>query len=62
MEGHIPNGILLFDGNNYAHWRNRIQNYLIDLGVYIWISVVNGYEFLEDSPTDPNEKKLMSCN
>jgi hypothetical protein len=44
MEGHIPNGIPSFDGNNYAYWRNKIQTYLIDLGVDIWLSIVNGYE------------------
>jgi hypothetical protein len=35
---------------------------LIALGVDIWLSVVNGYEFPEDAPTNPNEKKLMSCD
>jgi hypothetical protein len=62
MEGHIPNGIPPFDGNNYAYWRNIMKTYLTSLGVDIWLSVVNGYEIPEDAPTDPNEKKLMSCD
>jgi hypothetical protein len=33
-----------------------------NLGVDIWYSVVNGYVIPNNSPTDPNEKKLMSCN
>jgi hypothetical protein len=32
------------------------------LGVEIWYSVVNGYVIRNNAPTDPNEKKLMSCN
>jgi hypothetical protein len=61
-QGHIPNGIPPFDGNNYAYWRNIIQTYLTSLGVDIWLSVVNGYKVPKTTPTDPNEKKLMSCN
>jgi hypothetical protein len=44
MEGHIPNGTLPFDGNNYAYWSNRMKTYLTTLGVDIWLSVVNGYK------------------
>ena len=62
MKGHIPNGIPPFDGNNYAYWSNRIQTYLTALGVDIWISVVNGYKVPKNTPTNPNEKKLMSHN
>jgi hypothetical protein len=62
MEGHIPNGIPPFDGNNYAYWSNKIQTYLTTLGVDIWLSVVNGYKVPKNTPTDPDEKKLMSCN
>jgi hypothetical protein len=35
---------------------------LIDLGFDIWLSVLNGYEFPEDAPTNPNEKKLRRCD
>jgi hypothetical protein len=36
--------------------------YLMNLGVDIWYLVVNGYVIPNNAPTDPNEKKLMSCN
>jgi len=62
MEGHIPSGIPPFDGNNYAYWRNIIQTYLTSLGADIWISIVNGQKVMKNTPTDPDEKKLMSCN
>jgi hypothetical protein len=34
----------------------------MNLGVDIWYSVVNGYVIPNNAPTNPNEKKLMSCN
>jgi hypothetical protein len=39
-----------------------VKNYLMDLGVDIWYSVVNGYVIPNNAPTDPNEKNLMICN
>jgi hypothetical protein len=39
-----------------------VKNYLKSLGVDIWYSVVNGYVIQNNAPTDPYEKKLMSCN
>jgi hypothetical protein len=39
-----------------------VKTYLTSLGVDIWYSVVNGYVIPNSAPTDPNEKKLMSCN
>jgi hypothetical protein len=39
-----------------------VKTYLTTLGVDIWYSVVNGYVIPKNAPTDPNEKKLMSCN
>jgi hypothetical protein len=59
---HISNGIQKFDGRNYAYWSDRVKTYLTTLGVDIWYSVVNGYVIPNNAPTDPNEKKLMSCN
>jgi hypothetical protein len=59
---HIPNGIQQFDGINYVYWSERVKTYLTYLEVYIWYSVVNGYVIPKNAPTDPNEKKLMSCN
>jgi hypothetical protein len=32
------------------------------LGVDIWYSIVNGYVIPNNAPTNPNEKKFMSCN
>jgi hypothetical protein len=59
---HISNGIQKFDGINYSYWSDRVKTYLTALGVDIWYSVVNGYVIPNNAPTDPNEKKLMSCN
>jgi hypothetical protein len=59
---HISNEIKEFDGTNYAYWSDRVKNYLMALGVDIWYSVVNAYVILNNAPTDPNEKTLMSCN
>jgi hypothetical protein len=59
---HISKGIQKFDRRNYAYWSDRVKTYLTTLGVDIWYSVVNGYVIPNNAPTDPNEKKLMSCN
>jgi hypothetical protein len=59
---HISNVIQRFDGINYSYWSDREKTYLTTLGVDIWHSVVNGYVIPGNAPTDPNEKKLMSCN
>jgi hypothetical protein len=39
-----------------------VKTYLTSLGVNIWYSILNGYVIPNNAPTDPNEKKLMSCN
>jgi uncharacterized lipoprotein YehR (DUF1307 family) len=64
MDDHeqISNGIQKFDGINYAYWSDRVKTFLTTLGVDIGYSVVNGYVIQNNAPTDPNEKKLMSCN
>jgi hypothetical protein len=59
---HIPNGIQQFYGRNYAYWSDIVKNYLTNLGVDIWYSVVNGYVIPKNAPIDPNENKIMSCN
>jgi hypothetical protein len=59
---HISNGIQILYGRNYAYWSDRVKTYLTNLGVDIWYSIVNGYVIPNNAPTDPNEKKLMSCN
>ena len=43
MEGNIPNGIPPFDGRNFEYWKNRMETYLKDLGVDVWISFASGY-------------------
>ena len=53
---------MIFDGNKYALWSDRMKTYLLDLGVDVWIYVVNGYKYPRTPPTDPDEKKLCSCN
>jgi hypothetical protein len=58
---HISNRIQKFYGRNYAYWSDRVKTYLMALGVDIWYSIVNGYVIPNNAPTDPNEKKLMSC-
>jgi hypothetical protein len=59
---HISNGIQRFDGSNYAYWSERVKTYLIALGLDIWYSIVNGYVIPNNSPANPNENNLMSCN
>jgi hypothetical protein len=39
-----------------------VKNYLTYLGLDIWYSVVTSYVIPYNAPTDPNEKKIMSCN
>jgi uncharacterized lipoprotein YehR (DUF1307 family) len=39
-----------------------VKTHLTNLGVDIWYSFVNGYVIPNNAPTNPNEKKLMSCN
>jgi hypothetical protein len=64
MDDHeyISNGIQKCDGRNYAYWSDRVKTYLMDLAIDILYSVVNGYVIPNNAPTNPNEKKLMSCN
>jgi hypothetical protein len=59
---HISNGIQRFDGINYTYSSDRVKTYLTTLGVDILYSAVNGYVIPNNAPTNPNEKKLMSCN
>jgi len=61
-QGHIPNVIPPFDGNNYAYWSKRTEYYLTYLGVDICLSVVNGYQVPKTTPIDSDEKILMRCN
>jgi hypothetical protein len=62
MEFHFPNGIVPFDEDNYSYWSNRMQTYLTDLGVDIWLRIVNSYKVPKNASTNPDEKKLMISN
>ena len=53
---------MIFDRNNYALWSNRLQTYVLALGVDVWLSIVNGYKTPKNPPTNLDEKKLCSCN
>ena len=55
-------GLKKINGRNYAYWSDRVKTYLTALGVDIWYLVANGYVIPNNAPTDPNEKKFMSCN
>ena len=62
FESISSNSILIFDGNNYALWSNRMHTYLMDIGVDVWLSVENGYKPSKTPPTNFEEKKASNCN
>jgi hypothetical protein len=51
MEGNIPNGIPPFDGSNFEYWKNRMETYLKDLRVDVWILVASRYNALKKPKT-----------
>jgi hypothetical protein len=57
LEGFSSNMILIFYGNNYALWSNRMQTYLLDIGVDAWLSIVNGYKSSKTPPIDLMRRK-----
>lgn len=54
--------ILVFDGNDYPLWSSCMEIYLKDLGVDVWLSIINGHKVPKNPPIDPDEKKLFSWN
>ena len=62
FESVSSNMILIFDGNNYALWSYKIQDFLLAIGVDAWKSIVNGYNPSKTPPIDPDEKKACRCN
>lgn len=62
LESFSSNTISIFEGNNYALWSDRMQTYLLALGVDVWLSVFKGYKYPKTPLTNPDEKKLCSCN
>ena len=53
---------MIFDGNKYALWSNRMETYLLDLGVDAWLSIVNGYKYPNTTAIDLDKKKSCSDN
>ena len=62
FESVSSNTILIFDGNNYVLWSDRVKTFLLAIGVYVWLSVENGYNPSKNPLTDPDEKKACNCN
>ena len=62
IESLYSNTTQIFDGNNYALCSNRMQTYLLDIGVDVQLCIENGYKPSKLPPTNPNEKKACSCN
>ena len=62
LESFSSNMTLIFYGNNYALWSNRMQNYLLVLAVEVWLSIFNGYKTPKSPPTNLDENKLCRCN
>ena len=53
---------MMFDGNNYALWSDRVKTFLFAIGVDVWLSVENGYNPSKTPPTNPDEKKACNFN
>jgi hypothetical protein len=62
LEGHLPNGIPPFDGDNCAYWRNIMEIYLKIFGLDIWLSFFIVYKAPKIAPTNTDHNKLMICN
>ena len=62
FESVSSNMILIFDGNNYALWSNRMHTFLLAIRVDVWLSIENGYKPSKTPATDPDEKEACSCN
>ena len=45
QEGLYTNQAPRFDGSNYAFWKKWMEIYLQSLGMDVWKSVEDGYEF-----------------
>lgn len=58
----LPATFLILDGNNYALWSDRMQTYVLAIGVDVWLSVDNGYTKLKSRPKGSTEKKLHRDN
>ena len=58
----LPSMFLILDRNNYALWSNRMQTYLLAIGVDVWISVKNGYTKPKSRPKSSVTNKLHRDN
>ena len=52
---HTKNGVPLFNENNYALWKGRMEVYLLAQGYEVWDTVQNGFT----STTDEQGKKNL---
>jgi hypothetical protein len=51
-----------FNGGGYALWKIRMKNFMLDLGFYIWQSIVDGYTAPTTPPKDAIGKKICNYN
>ena len=49
--------VSMFDGNDYAFWCIRMNNYLMSLGLEFWTFILEGYKVPDNIPIDDEGKK-----
>eukprot|EP00253_Pinus_taeda_P013339 PITA_13339 len=54
---HTKNGVPLFNENNYALWKGRMEVYLLVQGYKVWDTVLNGFTRTTDEQGDSNVKE-----
>eukprot|EP00253_Pinus_taeda_P031031 PITA_31031 len=54
---HTKNGVPLFNENNYALWKGRMEVYLLVQGYEVWDTVQNGFTPTVDEQGDSNVKE-----
>ena len=55
---HTKNGVPMFNENNYALWKGRMEVYLLAQGYEVWDTVQNGFT----STADEQGKKILVNN
>ena len=62
---HTKNGVPLFNENNYALWKGRMEVYLLAQGYEVWDTVQNGFTSTMDEQgkknlvNDAKEKNII---
>ena len=51
---HTKNGVPLFNENNYALWKGRMEVYLLVQGYEVWDTVQNGFTSTADEKSKKN--------